>query len=76
MVIVEGKDVFDLAFLKKLKELHTELEDNISHLEEITSLLNARGENDSLIVDDLHEEFSTTKEQPEFIKKLAINNIN
>jgi len=77
MVIVEGKNIFDLAFLKKLKKLHTELEENIPHLEDITSLLNARntrGENDSLIVEDLYEKFPTTKKQQDFIKELAINN--
>jgi len=76
MVVINTKDIFDLDFLKKLQELHYELENNIPHLEDITSLLNARntrGENDSLIVEDLFENFPTKTQEIEAIKKLAVN---
>ena len=76
MVVVKTKDIFDLSFLTTLQKLHTELADNIPHLEDITSLLNARntrGENDSLIVEDLFENFPTSAKEIEAIKKLAIN---
>ena len=76
MVVVNTKDIFNLEFLKKLKKLHTELENSVPHLTDITSLLNARntrGENDSLIVEDLFENFPTNKDELESIKKLAIN---
>ena len=76
MVVVHAKDIFDAAFLKKLQELHTELQDTVPHLNDITSLLNARntrGEGDQLIVEDLFENFPTSAEEIAAIKKLAVN---
>ena len=76
MVVVHAKDIFDAAFLKKLQELHNELQDNVPHLNDITSLLNARntrGEGDQLIVEDLFENFPTNAEELAAVKKLAVN---
>ncbi|EDZ62680.1 RND family efflux transporter [Sulfurimonas gotlandica GD1] len=78
MVVVRGKDIFEPAFLKKLQELHLELENNIPHLNDITSLINARntrGEKDRLIVEDLFQEFPKNKEELELKKNLAVNNV-
>lgn len=75
MVIVKTKDIFELSFLEKLHKLHTELENNIPHLNDITSLINARntrGEGDQLIVEDLFENFPTNKNELEAIKELAV----
>lgn len=76
MVVIHTKNIFDLEFLKKLQKLHNELKNEVPHLEDITSLLNARntrGENDSLIVEDLFESFPQTNEELLKIKHLAVN---
>ncbi len=76
MVIVETKDIFNLETLKKLQSLHTELENNVPHLTDITSLLNARntrGDGDQLIVEDLFAEFPQNAKELEVIKNLAKN---
>jgi len=47
-------------FLRFLKQLHTELEDKVPYLDEISSLVNARlvrAENDTLIVEGLLDDF-------------------
>ncbi|MDQ7068127.1 MAG: MMPL family transporter [Sulfurimonas sp.] len=77
MVIVEAKDIFSLPTLTKLQKLHDKLEHNVPHLNDITSLINARntrGEGDSLIVEDLMENFPTTDKELSKIKKTALNN--
>ncbi len=77
MVIVESKDVFNLEILKKLKKLHTALAENVPHLNDITSLINARntrGEGDQLIVEDLFENFPQNEQELAKIKKIALNN--
>ncbi len=76
MVVVQSKDIFDAVFLEKLQKLHYELENSVPHLNDITSLLNARntrGEGDQLIVEDLFENFPTNKQEIEAIKKIAVN---
>lgn len=76
MVVVQSKDIFDIGFLKNLQKLHSELENSVPHLNDITSLLNARntrGEGDQLIVEDLFENFPTNKEELAAKKDVAIN---
>ncbi len=58
LLAIHPPRVFDLAFLEKLRALHEDLERELPHLDEVTSLLNARntrGEGDQLIVEDLTE---------------------
>ena len=77
MVVVEAKNIFDLEVLKKLKKLHTELAENVPHLNDITSLINARntrGDGDQLIVEDLFENFPQNEEELAKIKTIALNN--
>lgn len=77
MVVIESKNIFDLEVLKKLKSLHNKLENNIPHLNDITSLINARntrGEGDQLIVEDLFENFPKNKTELKRIKTIAQNN--
>jgi predicted RND superfamily exporter protein len=62
---IETDEVFDLDFLSRLGALHEELEEGIPHVDEITSLVNARltrGEGDELVVEELMED---TPEGPE-----------
>ena len=38
LIAIEGDDVFDLAFLEKLRALHEELEAELPHLQDVQSL--------------------------------------
>ena len=52
--------VFEMGFLTTLRELHQRLEAEVPHLDEVTSLINARatrGSEDELLVEDLLEEW-------------------
>jgi len=78
MVAIKTKDIFDIEFLKKLKELHVELQDSVPHLTDINSLLNARntrGEKETLIVEDLMENFPDTSKKLQQLKDLANSNV-
>ena len=60
IMAIEGPDALQPAFLARLRDLHETLEDEIPHLEEVRSLVNARvtrGEADELIVEDLLEDW-------------------
>jgi predicted RND superfamily exporter protein len=57
-IALRAPDVFDLEFLARLRALHEELEARVPHLDEVTSLINARstrGEGALLVVEDLFE---------------------
>ncbi len=59
-------EIFDLAFLEKLKAFHEDLEDEVPYLEEMTSLVNVRstyGRGDELVVEDLLENMPETDEE-------------
>jgi len=77
VVAIKSPAVFSQAFLKKLKELHDDLEANLPHVDEITSLVNARntrGEGDQLIVDDLLEHWPATEADLETLRKVVMDN--
>jgi len=60
LVVVRTENVFDLAFLNRLRELHQTLEAEVPYLLEVISLMNVRntrGEGDRLIVEDLMAEW-------------------
>ena len=42
LVAIEREDVFDLDFLLVLQQFHRDLEDKVPHVDDITSLINAR----------------------------------
>ncbi|MDH5258904.1 MAG: efflux RND transporter permease subunit, partial [Gammaproteobacteria bacterium] len=68
---------FTQPFLKKLKTLHKELEDNVPYLDEVNSLINARntrGVGDSLIVEDLFEDWPETQQAMDKKKQLTLSN--
>lgn len=74
---IETPAVFHLAFLEKLKRFHGDLERELPHIEEITSLVNARstrGERDELIVEDLLEDFPTNDQEAAEAQRRALNN--
>ncbi|MDX9820047.1 MAG: Fis family transcriptional regulator, partial [Desulfococcus multivorans] len=77
IVALKPPEVFDRDFLKTLKALHTELEENVPHLDDITSLINARntrGEGDLLIVEDLLENWPETDDALATVKQRAMAN--
>ncbi|MDH5257787.1 MAG: MMPL family transporter, partial [Gammaproteobacteria bacterium] len=77
MLAIKTPDVFTQPFLKKLKTLHKELEDNVPYLDEVNSLINARntrGVGDSLIVEDLFEDWPETQQAMDEKKQLTLRN--
>jgi uncharacterized protein len=77
LLTIQGKDVFDLKFLNKLKQLHRELADNTPYLDDITSLINARntrGSKGELLVEDLLEFWPQNDSQLLEIKQRAMTN--
>jgi predicted RND superfamily exporter protein len=77
LIAVEPPQVFDLAFLEKLRALHEDIENEVPKLQEVTSLVNARytrGERDALVVGDLLEDWPRTPEALATVEKLALGN--
>ena len=75
VLAIKSDKIFTLDFLKKLKNLHEDIENNVPFLDDVTSLYNVRntrGEGDKLITDDLLEPFPTTQEDVARIKKQAM----
>lgn len=65
-VAIMSDEIFTFDFLEKLLRLHEDLEENVPHLNEITSMINARnthGDGDILRVDDLLAHFPENEEQ-------------
>ena len=66
MLAIAPPEIFDLDFLEQLRALHRELEDEVPHIADVTSLVNARhtrGEGDTLIVEELLGEWPETRTQ-------------
>ena len=77
IIAIKTEEVFDHRFLKRLKALHEELEDNVPYIEDINSLINARntrGESDELIVEDFLETWPSTSKDLEILKRRALSN--
>jgi predicted RND superfamily exporter protein len=77
LVGVNPPDVFDLAFLEKLRAFHRDLEREVPYLEEVTSLVNARwtrGEGDELIVDELLEDWPESSAELEALRARVLSN--
>jgi uncharacterized protein len=76
MLAIDGSEIFEVDFLKKLQKLHVDLEENVPFAEEVNSLINARhtfGERDLLIVQDLMERFPETQAQLDNLKKTVLS---
>ncbi|WP_428086753.1 efflux RND transporter permease subunit [Candidatus Thioglobus sp.] len=77
LVAIKTKDIFNPDFLQKLAKLHQELENNLPYIEEVDSLINSRnthGTKESLIVDDLFDNFKIDKQTLASKKQLALAN--
>jgi predicted RND superfamily exporter protein len=77
LVSIQAPDIFSVATLERLRALHRELEAEVPHLYEVTSLLNARetrGEADELIVGELLENWPETDAALARVKERAAAN--
>ena len=77
IIAIESPNIFSQDFLKKLKMLHEELEENVPLIEDITSLVNARstrGETNELIVEDLLEDWPQNEPEMTTLKNRVISN--
>ncbi len=77
VVAVRPDDPWSLEFLNWLRGLHESLESEVPYVDEVTSLINARvtrGDDDSLIVEDLMQEWPETPAQLAAVKARALDN--
>ncbi|MCH7707371.1 MAG: MMPL family transporter, partial [Myxococcales bacterium] len=77
MLAIETTDVFASEFLERLRAFHEELEQGVPHLDDITSMVNARstrGEGDTLIVKDLLEDWPDTPEKLATLRERVLSN--
>jgi predicted RND superfamily exporter protein len=75
VIAISGDNIFSIEFLKKLKALHKDIQDNVPYIKEVDSLVNARntrGDKDSLIVEDLLENFPTNDKELLDIKERVL----
>lgn len=74
---IESDAIFSQPFLHKLKNLHDALADKVPHLDEITSMVNARntrGIIDGIIVEDLLEKWPEDDRALETLKQRVLTN--
>ena len=74
---IKSNNVFSLPFLSKLRDFHLELENTVPYLDKITSLYNISnisGDEGSLIVEDLMENFPQTAEDVAALKQKVMTN--
>ena len=77
MLEIEPPEIFDFEFLEKLRHLHEELEEQVPHVHEIQSLINARetrGEADQLIVGELFETWPRDEAELSDLRDRALAN--
>ncbi|MEN8262125.1 MAG: MMPL family transporter [Nitrospirota bacterium] len=74
---IDSGNVFNAAFLRKLQEFHSALEEEVPFLDEVTSLVNADhiyGESDDLIVEDLLESLPENEAEMKDLKSRVLSN--
>ncbi len=77
MVAITPPEVFDVTFLAKLRDFHRELEEELPHLDDVTSLINARqtrGEGDTLVVEDLLEDWPASPAELDALEERVFAN--
>jgi predicted RND superfamily exporter protein len=76
-IAIEPPEVFDLRFLERLAAFHRDIEDEVPHVSDVTSLVNARythGRGDELIVQDLLEEWPQNQQQLAALRERVLSN--
>jgi predicted RND superfamily exporter protein len=79
VLAIQNNNIFSIPFLEKLKKLHEQLEERVPHITEITSLVNGRdtrGQEDTLLVDDLLVDFPETDADLAALKERVMSNPN
>ena len=77
VLAIKSDNIFTIPFLTRLKKLHDELEAQVPHLNDITSMVNARdtrGRQDTLLVDDLLLHFPKNDQDLAILKKRVMEN--
>jgi predicted RND superfamily exporter protein len=77
MIAIAPPKIFSLEFLERLREFHHALEDELPHIEKVTSLLNARqtrGDEEALIVEDLLENWPETESELRELERRVLAN--
>jgi hypothetical protein len=77
LIAIGSPEIFELAFLERLRAFHEELESVLPYVREVTSLVNVRqtrGEDDALIVEDLMEDWPETPEDLEDLRRRVFAN--
>lgn len=77
IIAVESDQIFEQQFLRKLKAFHDDLQVQVPHVEDITSLINARstrGEKDTLIVEELLEQWPEDMAELNALKERVMSN--
>jgi predicted RND superfamily exporter protein len=75
VLAIRTDEVFRFEFLERLRALHEELEDELPHLDEVTSLVNVRytrGRGDELLVDDFLEDWPETQDDLRVLRERAL----
>jgi len=76
-IAIHSDTIFSKPFLSKLKKLHEEIADTVPHINDITSMVNARnttGKGDTLLVDDLLAHFPESDEEMAVLKQQVMTN--
>jgi predicted RND superfamily exporter protein len=76
-IAIEPPEVFDLRFLERLDAFHRDIEGEVPHVSDVTSLVNARythGRGDELIVQDLLEEWPRNEAQLAALRERVLSN--
>ncbi len=74
---IQSDKIFTLSFLSRLRDFHLDLENTVPYLKEVTSLYNVSnisGDEGSLIVEDLMEDFPQTAQDLAALQKKVIEN--
>ncbi|MDH3214578.1 MAG: MMPL family transporter, partial [Myxococcales bacterium] len=77
IVAIRPREIFDLAFLTRLRTFHEDIEREVPYVEAVTSLWNARntrGEGDELIVEGLLENWPETAADVGAVKRRVLEN--
>jgi predicted RND superfamily exporter protein len=77
IIPIASQNIFDLPFLEKLKLFQNEIVEKVPYLKEVTSLINARntyGDEDTLYVEELFENWPENSTELNSIKEYALSN--
>ncbi len=75
LIGIQSSNVFSNAFLQRLKSFHEDLEKEVPYIKDITSLINirnTRGENDTLYVDSLLDQWPQTASDLKKLKERVL----